>query len=206
MMHMRLWAAEGIFGSIVALILTYYILEPGNFAFRYADVLGWSAVVAFLLLVIQGFWSRRRHMSLNAEPRRVHVSYRLALFEWGGMHTAMSIVVTVFFIVHGFLLLPGLWEPSLALWLGASAFFILLLVNFSGLLTESARKSRRFSLLKRWHYWLMFIVLVLVVLHVEGTVTILSPRLILSGTIVGLAAVLFVWIIIPLTLQFAQHT
>ena len=141
-MHMRLWAATGIFGSILALMLTYFTLEPGTFASRYADVLGWSTVVAFLLLMIQGFWSRRRRIGLSTERKQLAtVSYQLALFEWGGMHTALSIVVTVFLVAHGFLLLPGLLEPSLALWLGTLAFLILLLLNFSGLMTES-RENR----------------------------------------------------------------
>jgi hypothetical protein len=207
MMHMRLWAAEGMFGSIVALTLTYFILEPDTSSSGYADVLGWSTVVVFLILMIQGFWSRRRHVDLSAEDKRMHAfSYHSALFEWDGVHTAVSIVVTFFLIVHGFLLIQGLFEPSLALWLGALAFLILLLLNLSGLMTESVRKSRRFGLLKRLHAWLMLLVLVLVVVHVEAEATMFSLRLILPGMIVGLAAVLFVWIIIPMTVQFAQHT
>ena len=136
-MHMKLWAAEGLFGSIVALTLIYYILESDTFASSYGTVLGWSTVIAFLLLMVQGFWSRRGHVGLSAGGKRGDgVSYQLALSQWGGMHTAMSIVVTIFLIVHGYLLLPGLREPSLALWLGAVAFLILLLLSFSGLMTE----------------------------------------------------------------------
>ncbi len=169
-MHMRLWAAEGILGSTVALVLTYYVLVPDNFASRYAAVIGWSTITVFLILMIQGFWSRKRHLNSRGESKRHgrHVSYQVTLFKWGGMHSALSIVVTVFLIIHGFLLLPGLFEPSLALWVGAVAFVILLVLNLSGLLTESARKSRRFGLFKKIHVWLMLIVLILVLIHVEG--------------------------------------
>ena len=48
---MRLWAPAGMFGSIVALVIIYYLLGPSTFSFRYADVLGWSTVVVFFFLV-----------------------------------------------------------------------------------------------------------------------------------------------------------
>jgi len=204
-MHMRLWAAEGILGSTVALVLTYYVLEPGNFASRYAGVIGWSTITVFLILMIQGFWSRKRHLNIRGESKSgPHVSYQVALFKWGGMHSALSIVVTVFLIIHGFLLLPGLFEPSLAMWLGAVAFVILLVLNLSGLLTECARKSRSFGLFKKVHVWLMLVVLILVVIHVEGAVPYLTFRSILPGMIVGLAAFLSLDIIILSTVQIGR--
>jgi hypothetical protein len=204
-MHMRLWAAEGALGSAVALVLTYYALEPDNFASRYAGVIGWSTVTVFLILIIQGLWSRKRRVNIrgvsNSGP---HVSYQVALFKWGSMHSALSIVGTVFLIIHGFLFLPGLFEPSLALWVGAVAFLILLALNLSGLMTESARKSRSFGLFKKIHVWLMLIVLILVVIHVEGTVPYLNFRSILPGIIVGLAAFHSLDIIILLTVQIGR--
>jgi hypothetical protein len=204
-MHMRLWAAEGILGSIVALMLTYYALEPDVFASRYAGVIGWSTVTVFLILVVQGFWSRKRHLNIRGESNSCpHVSYEFALFKWGGMHSALSIVVTMFPIIHGFLFLPGLFEPSLALWVGAVAFVILLVLNLSGLLTESARKSRSFGLFKKIHVWLMLVVLTLVVIHVEGAAPSLTFLSILSGMIVGLAAFLSLNIIILLTIQIGR--
>jgi len=204
-MHMRLWAAEGVLGSTVALVLTYYILEPNNFASRYAGVIGWSTITVFLILIVQGFWGRKRHSSVRGESKSGrHVSYQVALFKWGGMHSALSIVVTVFLIIHGFLFLPGLFEPSLALWVGAVAFVILLVLNLSGLLTESTRKSGRFGLFKRIHVWLMLIVLILVVIHVEGAAPYLTLRSILPGMIVGLAAFLSLDIIILLTGQMGR--
>ena len=201
---MRVWATEAVFGSIIALTLTYLILSPVTSSSGYANVLGWSTVVVFLLLMIQGFWSRRRHKGLGGEDIRVR-SYLWTLFEWGGVHTALSIVVTFFLVVHGLLLLQSLYERSVVLWVGALAFLILLLLNLSGLLTEFVRKSRRFGSLRRVHSWLMVLVLILIVVHVAGVATLFSLRLILPGAIVGIAAVLFVWFIIPLTVQFAQH-
>jgi len=201
-MHMRLWATEGALGSAVALVLTYYVLAPGNFASRYAGLIGWSTVTVFLVLMIQGFWSRKMHSNIRGESNSGRrVSYQAALFKWGGMHSALSIVVTVFLIIHGFLFLPGLFEPSLALWVGAAAFVILLVLNLSGLLTESARKSRTFGLFKKTHVWLMLVVLILVVIHVEGAAPYLDFRSILPGMIVGLAAFLSLDIIILLTVQ-----
>jgi len=205
-MHMRLWAAVGFLGSAVALMLTYLLVEPESFVSRYAGVIGWSTITVFLILMIQGFWSRKRHSITNDESNgNLHTAYQLSLFKWGGMHSAMSIVVTVFLIIHGFLLLPSLFEPSLALWLGAVAFAILLVLNLSGLLTESARKSRNFGRHKKIHVLLMLMVLTLLVIHVEGMVPLLSFRSILPGIIVGLAAFLSLSIIIPLTVQIGRN-
>ena len=193
MTHLRLWAPVGLFGSIVALMIIYQLLGPSVFGFRYADVLGWSTVIVFLLLIIQGFWNR------NRQKRGA------SLIEWGGIHTALSVVVAAFLIVHGFLLLGGLSEPSLFLWLGALAFVILLVLNFSGLATEYARRSRNFGLYRRWHVWLMLFVLVFLVVHVAGEATASSFRSILPGAIIGLASVLFVWLIVPFTIQLIHH-
>ena len=204
-MQMRLWAAQGFLASAVALIFTYYVLEPDTFASRYAGVIGWSTVTVFLILMIQGFWNRKRNPRISNESNGgPHTQYQLVLFKWGGMHSALSIVATVFLIIHGFLLLPSLFEPSLALWLGAAAFAILLVLNLSGLLTESARKSRNFGQQKKVHVWLMLMVLTLLIIHVEGTVPSLTFRFILPGIIVGLAAFLSLSIIIPLTVQISR--
>ena len=204
-MHMRLWAAEGFLGSAVALMLTYLLVEPESLMSGYAGVIGWSTITVFLILMLQGFWIRKRHPKTSDESNgSPHTSYQLAIFKWGGMHSAMSIVVTVFLIIHGFLLLPSLLEPSLALWVGAVAFAILLILNLSGLLTESVRKSRNFGRHKKIHVWLMLMVLILLVIHVEGVAPSLSFRSILPGVIVGVAAFISLSIIIPLTVQIGR--
>jgi hypothetical protein len=204
-MHMRLWAAEGFLGSAVALMLTYLLVEPESLMSGYASVIGWSTITVFLILMLQGFWIRKRHPKISGDSNGgPHTSYQLSIFKWGGMHSAMSIVVTVFLIIHGFLLLPSLLEPSLALWAGAVAFAILLILNLSGLLTESARKSRNFGRHKEIHVWLMLMVLILLVIHVEGVAPSLSFRSILPGVIVGLAAFISLSIIIRLTVQIGR--
>ena len=204
---MRLWSPVGLFGSIVALMIIYYTLGPSVFTFRYADVLGWSTVVVFLMLIIQGFWNRTRHKRRGPNSKQLPAdSYDRSTFEWGGIHTALSVVVTFLLIGHGFLFLGGLYEPSLFLWLGALAFVTLLVLNFSGLVTEYARKSRSFGSLKRWHVWLMLFVLILLIVHVAGEATMFSFRSILAGAIIGLASILFVWLIVPLTIQLTHRT
>lgn len=204
-MHMRLWAAEGFLGSAVALMLTYLLVEPESLMSGYAGVIGWSTITVFLILMLQGFWIRKRHSKISDESNGgPHTAYQLAVFKWGGMHSGMSIVVTVFLIIHGFLLLPSLLEPSLALWVGAVAFAILLILNLSGLLTESVRKSRNFGRHKKIHVWLMLMVLILLVIHVEGVAPSLSFRSILPGVIVGLAAFISLSVIIPLTVQVGR--
>jgi len=200
---MRLWATQGLLGSAIALVLTYYVLEPE--ASRYAGIIGWSTIAVFLILMIQGFWKWKSRSGISDEsnvgPR---AAYQLRLIKWGSMHSAMSIVVTVFLIIHGILFLPSLFEPSLALWLGAAAFIILLVLNLSGLSTESARKSRSFGRYKKIHVLLMLMVLSLVVIHVEGTASFLSLRSVLPGVIVGLAAFLSLYIVIPLTVRIGR--
>jgi len=77
-------------------------------------------------------------------------------------------------------------------------------LNVSGLLTESARKSRGFGRHKKMHVLLMLTVLILVVIHVEATVPFLILRSIFPGVIVGLAAFFALSIIIPLTVQIGR--
>ena len=204
-MHMRLWAAEGFIGSAIALTLTFLLVGPRPLMSGYASVIGWSTITVFLILLVQGFWIQKNHAKTRDESHAdLYSSYQSMIFKWGGMHSALSIVATVFLIIHGLLLLPSLLEPSLALWLGAAAFAILLILNLSGLLTESARKSRNFRRHKRAHVLLALIVLILLVTHVEGVAPPLSFRSILPGLIVGLAAFLSLSILIPLTVQIVR--
>jgi hypothetical protein len=42
-MHERVWAFEGILASVVALVIVYYVLEPGVVLSRYGGAIGWSA-------------------------------------------------------------------------------------------------------------------------------------------------------------------
>ena len=199
-MHLKTWSFEGVLAATIALLTTYYVLEPAPFALRYAALLGWSAIFGVLILVIQGFWKTGTYLTNLPGRRESGVgSYEHAVNQWGGVHVALSIVVTIFVAIHGAFFLQSLAYPSVAIWLGAVAFVILIGVNLSGLLVESRRKSRQFGRFKRLHVTLMLIVLALTLVHVEGVISGLFGRSILAGAIIGFVGALVVVIITPLT-------
>ena len=199
-MHLRAWTFEGVLAAIIALLTTYYVLEPAALGLRYAALLGWSAIVGVLILVIQGFRKTRAYLNYFAgRPESGVGSYERAVNHWGGVHIALSIVVTIFIVIHGAFFLQSLLYSSVAIWLGAVAFLVLIGVNVSGLLTESRRKSRQFGRFKRLHVALMLTVLALTLIHVEGVISGLFVRSILAGAIIGVVGALVVVIIVPLT-------
>ncbi len=198
-MQLRTWGFEGVLASVIALLTTYYVLEPAAFALRSAALLGWSAVVGVLILVIQSFWKSRANLNILAGRDRRVGSYESSVNCWGGVHVALSIVVTIFVAIHSAFFLQSLVYPNVAIWFGAVAFLVLIAVNFSGLLTESRRKSRQFGRFKRLHLTLMLIVLALTLVHVEGVISGLFVRSILGGAIIAFVGALVVVIIVPLT-------
>jgi hypothetical protein len=205
--HLKTWSFEGVLAAIIALLTTYYVLEPAAFALQYAALLGWSAIVGVLILVIQGLWKTRAYLNNLASRRDSGVgSYERAVNYWGGVHIALSIVVTIFVVIHGVFFLQSLVYPSVAIWLGAVAFVVLIGVSLSGLLTESRRKSRQFGRFKRLHVTLMLTVLALTLIHVEGIISGLFVRSILSGTIIGFVGALVVVIIVTLTDGLDSHS
>ncbi len=201
-MHAKAWAFEGLFASLVALLLTYYVLEPKAVPLRYGGLLGWSATVVILILVIQGFWKTKAY---RQSPPKLGdgavAAYESSVNRWGGVHTALSIVVIVLAAVHGALFFPGLIELSLAVWLGALSFLVLIILNLSGVLTESRRRSRDFGPLKRQHVLLMLTTLVLAMFHVEGLISAPFLRQLITGAIVGLVGAFVVFITVPLTVR-----
>jgi hypothetical protein len=136
---------------------------------------------------------------LQVDAIAVLARYERAVNHWGGVHIALSIVVTIFVAIHGAFFLQSLVIPSVAIWLGAVAFVVLIGVNMSGLLTESRRKLRQFGRFKRWHVTLMLTGLALTLIHVEGVISGLFVRSILAGAIVGFVGALVVVIIVTLT-------
>jgi hypothetical protein len=199
-MHLKTWSFEGVLAAIIALLATYYVLEPAAFALQYAALLGWSAVVGVLILVIQGLWKTRAYLNNLASGRDSGVaSYERAVNRWGGVHIALSIVVTIFVVIHGAFFLESLVYPDVAIWLGAVAFVVLIGVSLSGLLTESRRKARQFGRFKRLHVTLMLVVLALILVHVEGVISGLFVRSILAGAIIAFVGALVVVIIVSLT-------
>ena len=199
-MHLKTWGFEGVLAGIIALLTTYYVLEPAAFALRYAALLGWSAIVGVSILVVQGLWRTRAYLNHLAGRSDSGVgSYEHAVNHSGGVHVALSIVVTIFMAIHGAFLLQSLVYLSVAIWLGAVAFAVLIAVNMSGLLTESRRKSRQYGRSKMLHVTLMLIVLALTLIHVEGVISGLFVRSILTGAIIGFVGAFVVVIIVPLT-------
>jgi len=198
--HLKIWSFEGVLAAVIALLATYYVLEPAAFVSSYAGVLGWSAVVGILILMIQGVWKTTGRLESSAGRRGSEVSsFDRAVNRWGGVHVALSIVTTIFVAIHSAFFLQSLDYPSVAIWFGAVAFVVLILVNLSGLLTEFRRKSRRFGQFRKVHIVLMLVVLALTFVHVEGVVSGRFVRSFLAGTIVGFLGALVVIIIVPLT-------
>lgn len=205
-MHLKTWSFEGVLAAIIALLIAYYVLEPAAFALRYAALLGWSAIVGFLILVIQSLWKRRTCMNTFAGRRGGGVgSYERAVNHWGGVHVALSIVITIFVAVHGVFFLLSRVYYSVVIWLGATAFVVLIGVNLLGLLTELRRGSLQFKRFKRLHVTLMLTTLVLALVHVEGVISGLFARSILTGAIIAFVGTLVVVVIVPLTVRTSWH-
>ena len=204
-MHEKTWVVEGVLGSVLALILIYYVLQPGAYPSRYGSELGWGAAIVISLLVIQSFW-KTKGFPQELQSAKAIVRHQFAINKWGGLHVALSIVAFVLVVVHGTIFLLSLLEPSLLIWIGAAAFFALVLLNLSGIVTESTRRSGKFSRLKRMHLLLMVVVLTLVVVHIEGLLTGFFSRTLLAGTIIGFVVALAVFITIPFVIPFSPRS
>jgi len=199
-MHEKIWVSEGIIAAAVALVISYYVLGPGTALSRYGGPLGWSALIATSVLVIQSFW-RGQASPRELQETKAAVRYQFAINKWGGLHVSLSIVVIILVTIHGLSFFPSLFEPSLLIWLGDAAFLTLIVLNFSGVVTESKRRSRKFGPLKRLHLLLMIFALALAVVHVEGLLSGLFLRSVAAGAIVGLVGALAVFITVPLTVR-----
>jgi hypothetical protein len=180
----------------------YYILEPTAVALQAATLLGWSAIVGLLILMIQGLWKTRAYRSTLASQRDGGLSaYECVVNQLGGVHIALSVVVAIFVVIHGAFFLESLLYTNVAIWLGAVGFVVLIGVNLSGLLTRSRRTSSRFWRFKSLHVTLILAVLVLTLVHVEGVISGLFVRMILAGAIIAFAGTSVVVITVPLTDQ-----
>jgi len=198
-MQAQVWFFKGGLAALLALLLTYFILKPAPTALSYGSLLGWSGMIGVVAVLVQGFRKMERH------PKSPHnaadfAHYELGLSRWGGIHTALSIAVTVLIAVHAAFFFSSLWEVSLAIWLGATGFIVLLVLNASGILTESRRKSRKFGSLKQLHVILMLLVLVLCILHIELVVGPLFVRSVLGGAIITSVVLIVVLVSVPITL------
>jgi len=199
-MRAKAWVIEGTFAALLALFVGYLVLKPASSMLAYGSLLGWSGAVTALVVTFQGFRPMETQPSVRDRKQRV-LHREVAIDRWGGIHTALSIAATLIIAFHGVLFLGGLMEPSLAIWLGAVAFAALLVLNSSGVLTESKRKFREFGSFKRLHVVLMVIVLVVSLAHIELLLAGSFERAIIQGAIVALVVIFVVFVSVPLTLR-----
>lgn len=191
------WFFKGGLAALLALILTYFILEPAPTALSYGSLLGWSGLIGILAVLVQGFRQiDKQSRSLDRDGTTAR--YELGLKRWGGIHTALSIAVTVLILVHAVFFFSSLWAVSIAIWFGVVGFMALLILNASGLLTESKRKSREFGALKRFHVILMLFVLALSILHIELVIGPMFVHSVLGGAVIILAVIFVVFVSVPI--------
>ena len=198
------WLLSGGIAAVVALLLAYFVLEPTPSVLGYAILLGWSGMVGALVVTIQGYRKMQKPLQPQIDGQRL-LRYKLDINRWGGTHTALSIAVTVLIAIHGALLFPGLSGISFAIWLGVSGFIVLVVVNLSGLFTESRRKTREFTLLKRLHVVLMILVLVFSISHVELVFGPSFLRSTIEGVIIVFVVTFVVFVSIPITLHVSMR-
>ena len=173
--------------------------------YSYAQLLGWGALAASAVLVIQGFWKAwadKRYMSQLRANALGHEGSQVVselytenrVYGWREMHVALSILVTVFAAIHGIFLLPSITYLFAGTMLGVAAFLVLLTLGLSGIFLESKRKVKAFGSIKKLHLWLMVAVLILAEVHAltaGSTIAPLGPTVsmwLLFGT-VGLIGV-----------------
>ena len=201
-MQAKNWVLNGGIAAVLSLILTYFVLQPAPSILAYGALLGWSGMVGALAVTVQGYRKMKKRSTAEGTGQGI-ARYELDVNRWGGIHTALSIAVTVLIAIHGVLLFPGVASVSFAIWLGVLGFVVLVVVNLSGLVTESKRKSRGFGSLKRLHVVLMLIALVFSISHIE---LVLGPsflRSIIEGVIIVCVVTFVVFVSVPITLHVA---
>jgi len=155
-------------------------------SYSYAQLLGWGALAASAVLVIQGFWKAwadKRYMSqlranaLGHEGSRVvsELYMDARVYGWREMHVALSILVTVFAAIHGIFLLPSITSLFAGTLLGVAGFLVLLILGFSGIFLESKRKVKAFGSIKKLHLWLMLGALTLTEVHALTAGSTIAP-------------------------------
>ena len=194
------WVLEGAVASALALAVAYLVLEPAPSVLAYGSLLGWSGMVCVLVVIVQGFRNIARPSPAQVDGHG-SAQYEVAVNRWGGIHIALSIAVTALVVLHGVLFLGGLWVFSFPVWLGAMAFVVLVVLNLSGLLTESKRKTRAFGSLRTSHVLLMSVVLVLALAHIELIAEAWYARTIVEGAIVAFVVIFVVLVSVPFTIR-----
>ena len=199
-MQAKSWVLNGAAAALLALGFTYFLLEPAPNPIRYGVLLGWSGMIGVLIVLVQGY-RRVEKQPTNLDRKHAIVGFKVGLSRWGAIHTALSVAVTVIIAVHAVVFFSSLWSVSIAIWLGATAFITLLVLNASGPLTEAKRGSRGFGSLKKLHVVLMSFVIVLSVLHIELLVGPMFAGPAISGSIIALAVAFVVFLVVPMRLD-----
>ncbi|MGA3110200.1 MAG: Rieske (2Fe-2S) protein [Candidatus Bathyarchaeia archaeon] len=154
--------------------------------YSYAQLLGWGALAASAVLVIQGFWKAwadKRYMAQLRANAPGHEGGRVIselytesrVYGWREMHIALSILVTVFAAIHGIFLLPSITYLFAGTMIGVAAFLVLLTLGLSGIFLESRRKVKAFGSIKKLHLWLMVAVLILAEVHALTAGSTIAP-------------------------------
>ena len=181
----------------------YLLLQPSQNSIGYGALLGWSGMIGLLAVVLQGF---RR---VGTPPNHLSGSeaswYETELNRWGGLHTALAIVITVVIGIHALVFISSLWALSLAIWLGATSMIALIVLNGSGVFTESKRKLAQFGSLKRLHVISMLLVIALSFLHIELLIGPGFARSFLAGAIGAFALVFAAYLIVNTYPASAPH-
>ena len=187
-MRSRIWLVIAILAAATGIGISLSIQQSASLgtSYSYAQLLGWGALAASAVLVIQGFWKAwadKRYMSQLRANALGHEGSRVVselytdarVYGWREMHVALSILVTVFAAIHGIFLLPSITSLFAGTLLGAAGFLVLLILGFSGIFLESKRKVKAFGSIKKLHLWLMVGALTLAEVHAITAASTIAP-------------------------------
>jgi Rieske Fe-S protein len=184
----KIWLVIAVLAAATAIGINLSIQQSAVLgpSYSYAQLLGWGALTASAVLVIQGFWKTwadKRYMSqlranaIGQDGNRVvsDLYTEARVYGWREMHIALSILVTVFAAIHGIFLLPSITSLFPGTLLGVAGFLVLLILGLSGIFLESKRKAKAFGSIKRLHLWLMVGALILAEVHAITAGSTLAP-------------------------------
>ena len=187
-MRSRIWLVIAILAAATGIGISLSIQQSASLgtSYSYAQLLGWGALAASAVLVIQGFWKAwadKRYMSQLRADALGHEGSRVVselytdarVYGWREMHVALSILVTVFAAIHGIFLLPSITSLFEGTLLGVAGFLVLLVLGLSGIFLESKRKVKAFGSIKKLHLWLMVGALTLAEVHALTAGSTIAP-------------------------------
>ena len=187
-MRSRIWLVIAILAAATGIGISLSIQQSASLgtSYSYAQLLGWGALAASAVLVIQGFWKAwadKRYMSQLRADALGHEGSRVVselytdarVYGWREMHVALSILVTVFAAIHGIFLLPSITSLFEGTLLGVAGFLVLLVLGLSGIFLESKRKVKAFGSIKKLHLWLMLGALTLTEVHALTAGSTIAP-------------------------------